>query len=77
MRVATLVGLLLIVLGIGALAYQGISYQTQEKILDIGSLEATTQTTKTIPIPPILGAISVIAGVSVVIATARQGAMAA
>ena len=74
MKAATLVGLLLIVLGIGALAYQGISYKSQEKIIDLGALEASAETTKTIPIPPIVGAIAVIAGVSVVIATARHGA---
>lgn len=77
MKSARLVGLLLIVLGIGALAYQGISYKSQEKILDIGSLEATVETTKTIPLPPILGVIAVIAGVSVVVATSRKGATSA
>ncbi len=76
MKSATLVGLLLIVLGIGALVYQGISYKTQEKILDIGSLEATAETTKTIPISPIVGVIAVVSGVAVVIATTRNGATA-
>jgi len=77
MKSATLIGLLLIVLGIGALAYQGFSYKTQEKILDIGSLEATAETTKTIPVPPILGVLAVVGGVAIVIATARGGATAA
>ncbi len=77
MKTATLVGLLLIVLGIGALAFQGISYKSEEKILDIGSIEATAETTKTIPISPIVGGLAVIAGVAVVIATARGGIKAA
>jgi uncharacterized membrane protein YidH (DUF202 family) len=77
MKSATLVGLLLIVLGIGALVYQGISYKSQEKILDIGSIEATAVTTKTIPISPIVGVIAVVSGVAVVIATARHGATSA
>ena len=77
MKSATLIGLLLIVLGIGAFVYQGFSYKTQEKILDIGSLEATAETTKTIPVPPILGVIAVVGGVAIVIATARGGATAA
>ena len=75
MKAATLVGLLLIVLGIGALAYQGISYKSEEKIFDIGSIEATAETTKTIPISPIVGAIAVIAGVTVVSSSGRRGAM--
>ena len=41
MKSATLIGVLLIVLGIGALAYQGFTYTTEEKILDIGPIEAT------------------------------------
>jgi len=77
MKSATLVGILLIVLGLGALAYQGFSYKVTEKILDIGPIEATSETTKTIPVPPILGVVAVIGGVAIVIATARGGASAA
>ena len=77
MKSATLVGLLMIVLGLGALIYQGISYKSQEKILDLGSIEATAETTKTIPISPIVGVIAVVSGVAVVIATGRTGTTAA
>ncbi len=68
---ATLIGALLIIFGIGALAYQGFSYKSEEKILDIGPIQATKETTKTIPLPPIVGAISLIGGIAVVIATSR------
>jgi uncharacterized membrane protein YidH (DUF202 family) len=77
MKSATLIGILLIVLGIGALAYQGFSYKITEKILDIGPIEATAETTKTIPVPPILGVLAVIGGAVIVIATARGGTAAA
>ena len=77
MKAATLIGVLLIVFGIGALAYQGFSYKSEEKILDIGPLQATRETTKTIPLPPIVGAIALIGGIGVVIATSRRGAAAA
>ena len=73
MKSATLIGILLIVLGIGALAYQGFSYKSEEKFLDIGPIEATKETTKTIPVPPILGVVAVIGGVAIVFATARGG----
>ena len=73
MKAATLIGILLIVFGIGALAYQGFSYESEEKILDIGPLQATRETTKTIPLPPIVGAIALIGGIGVVIATSRRG----
>ena len=77
MKAATLIGILLIVLGLGALAYQGFSYKSTEKILDIGPIEAISETTKTVPIPPILGVLAVIGGVAIVFATARGGPRAA
>ena len=49
------IGLVLIVLGIGALAYKGITYTTREKIIDIGPLKASADTRKTIPLSPLLG----------------------
>ena len=50
MKSATMIGIALIVLGVVALAYQGITYTTQEKVIDIGPIEATATTEKTIPI---------------------------
>ena len=76
MKSATLVGLALILLGIAALAYQGFSYKSEEKVLDIGPIQATAETTKTIPIPPIVGALALVGGVAIVITTARGGARA-
>jgi uncharacterized membrane protein HdeD (DUF308 family) len=77
MKAATLIGVLLIVFGIGVLAYQGFSYKSEEKILDIGPIQATRETTKTFPLPPVVGAIALIGGIAVVIATSRSGATAA
>lgn len=55
MKSITLTGILLIVLGVLIFAYKGITYSKREKIVDIGPIEATKETRKTIPIPPILG----------------------
>jgi uncharacterized membrane protein len=77
MKTATLIGIVMIVLGIGALAYQGISYTSQEKILDIGPIEATTETTKTIPLPPIVGGVALVGGIALIIATTRRGELTA
>ena len=77
MKAATLIGTLLIVLGIGALAYQGFTYTSEEKILDIGPIEATQETTKTIPLPPIVGALSLVGGIVLVVMGARGGRLAA
>jgi uncharacterized membrane protein HdeD (DUF308 family) len=77
MKAATLVGIFLIVLGIARLAYQGLTYTTREKVLDVGPIEATTEKTKTIPIPPVAGAIALVGGVAIVIASMRNGERAA
>ena len=66
-----LLGIVLIVLGIVALAYQGITYTTHKKVLDICPIQATKEEHNTIPIPPILGVLALIGGV-VIIATDRR-----
>jgi hypothetical protein len=74
MKPAMLIGVLMIVLGVCALAYQGFSYKSEEKILDIGPIQATRETTKTIPLPPIVGALALIGGIGVVVLASRGGA---
>jgi hypothetical protein len=68
MKTAPLIGIILIVLGVVSLAYQGITYTTHKKVLDIGPLQATTEQHKTIPLPPILGGIALLGGVVLVLA---------
>lgn len=67
-----IVGLILIVLGVVALAYGGISYTRREKVLDVGPIEATAETRETIPLPPLLGALSLVGGVALMIAGSRR-----
>ena len=57
------VGILLIVLGALALAYQGIDYTRQKKVLDVGSVHLTKETHEQIPLPPILGGLALAGGV--------------
>ncbi|HEX4076133.1 MAG TPA: hypothetical protein VHX49_12105 [Candidatus Acidoferrales bacterium] len=71
MKAASAVGLVLIVLGVIALAYQGITYTTHKKVLDVGPLQATTEQHKTIPLPPILGGVVVLGGVVLLLAGRR------
>jgi uncharacterized membrane protein HdeD (DUF308 family) len=72
MKPPMLVGIILIVLGIVALAYQGITYTTREKVLDIGPVEATAEKQKTIPLPPIVGGLALVSGVILVATAARK-----
>ena len=59
MKPAMMFGILLIVLGALALAYQGFNYTKQEKVLDVGPIHATAEEQKHVSIPPILGALGV------------------
>jgi hypothetical protein len=67
-----LVGVALIILGVIALAYQGITYTTREKIIDIGPLKASVDKEKSIPLPPIVGGLALAGGVILVIVGARR-----
>jgi len=67
MKTASIVGILLIVLGVIALGYQGISYTTQKKIVDVGPIQATKTEHKTIPLPPIVGGIALIGGIALLV----------
>jgi len=66
-----ILGIALIILGVIAFAYQGITYTTQEKVLDVGSLKATVEKEKTIPLPPIVGAAALVGGI-VLLAMGRK-----
>jgi uncharacterized membrane protein YidH (DUF202 family) len=67
-----LIGVLLIVFGLVALAVGGFSYTKQEKILDIGPIHATNEEHKTIPISPIAGVVAVAAGIALVVVDTRK-----
>jgi hypothetical protein len=67
MKPIMILGLLLIALGIGAFAYQGITYTTREKIIDIGPIHASADTEKTIPLSPVVGGLAIVCGVGLVI----------
>jgi hypothetical protein len=67
-----LVAIALVVLGIIALLYGGISYTKREKVLDIGPIEATTQTRKTIPLPPLFGALAIVGGIALFVVEGRK-----
>jgi hypothetical protein len=62
----------LVVLGGITLAYQGITYTTRETVIDVDPLEATVEKQKTIPLPPVLGAVTLAGGIDVVIVGRRR-----
>jgi uncharacterized membrane protein YidH (DUF202 family) len=72
MKPAGIIGILLIVIGVVALAYGGFSYTKREKVIDAGPLQVSADREKTIPFPPIIGGACLVGGVVLVIAGSRK-----
>ena len=73
MKTYTLTGIILIVIGIIAFAYQGITYTTREKVVDIGPIQVTADKTKTLPLPPIVGAVVLVGGIILLVMGNKKG----
>lgn len=71
MKATTVLGIILVVLGILSFAYQGINYTTNKKVADIGPVHATKEEHHTIPLPPVLGGLALVGGIVLVIAGAK------
>ncbi len=67
MKTYTVVGVLLILLGVIAFTYQGINYTTRDKAVDLGPIQITTETKRQIPLPPIVGGIALAGGIALLI----------
>ena len=72
MKSIFLVGIILVVLGALALAYQGFNYTHQEKVLDVGPIHATAEEHEHVSIPPLLGGLALVGGIVLVVAGARK-----
>jgi hypothetical protein len=72
MKPATIVGILLIVLGIAGFAIGGISFTHEKKDVDLGPIQVSHEQKSTIPISPILSVVALVAGVGLVAVGARS-----
>jgi hypothetical protein len=71
MKVGTLVGLILVVLGVVGVAYGGITYSQKREVAHVGPVQVTTREEHTIPISPIIGGVAILAGAALIIAVRR------
>lgn len=67
MKPAGILGIILIIIGIIALAYGGFSYTQREKVIDAGPLQVSADKEKTVPLPPILGGLCLVGGIVLVV----------
>jgi hypothetical protein len=72
MKTISWIGILFVVAGALALAYQGINYTRQETVLDIGPIHATAEKHERVALPPVLGGLALIGGVVMLVLGARQ-----
>jgi hypothetical protein len=72
LKAATIVGIILIALGIVGFAVGGISFTHEKKDVDLGPVQVSHKQTKTVPISPVLSTVSLVAGVGLVIVGARN-----
>jgi len=72
MKSTALIGILLIVIGVVALAYQGITYTRRDTIMNLGPIHAEADREHTIPLPPIIGVTAIVGGIVLVVAGAKK-----
>jgi len=74
MKPMAIAGIILIVVGLAALAFGGFSYTTRETVVDLGPLQATAERERSFPLPPVAGVTAVAAGVALLVVGMRKRA---
>ena len=72
MKPVTIVGILLVIIGVIGLAYGGISYTKDKTVVDLGPIKATAEERKTIPVPPIVGGLALVGGIVLLVTGAKK-----
>ena len=73
MKPITWLGILLVILGALALAYQGFNYTRQERVLDVGPIHATAEKHERVSIPPLLGGLALAGGIALFVVGLKRG----
>lgn len=74
MKPIMIIGIVLIVLGVAGIVFQGVTYTTCEKIAEVGDIKVTAEKQKTVPLPLIMGGLALVGGIAIVIVAARNPA---
>jgi drug/metabolite transporter (DMT)-like permease len=73
MKPLMIIGIVLIVIGVIALAYGGFSFTTSEKVAEVGPLKIEKEKTRSVSLPPVLGGLALFGGIVLVVVGARKG----
>jgi hypothetical protein len=73
MKPIAMLGVVLVLVGVAGLVYEGLTYTSRETVLDIGPIQATVEETKTIPISPIASGVAIVAGLGLLLVERRKG----
>ena len=73
MKTNAVIGIILLVIGIIAFAYQGITYTTREKVVDLGPIHMSADRTRTVPMTPIVGAVALAGGIVLLVMGIKKG----
>jgi hypothetical protein len=68
MKTTAVLGIILAIIGVISLAYQGFTYTTQKKAVDLGPIEITKNERHTVPLPPIIGVVALVGGIVLIVA---------
>lgn len=72
MKTTAVIGILLIILGVVSLAYQGITYTKDKETVDLGPVEFDVKEKDTIPLPPVIGGVALVGGILMVVVSKRR-----
>jgi hypothetical protein len=72
MKPVSLAGIVLVVLGALALAYQGFDYTRRDHVLDVGPMHVTAETQRRVPISPILGGLALVGGIALLVVGSKK-----
>ncbi len=67
MKNLTIAGVILMIVGVVLLVYQGFSYNREKTVIDVGPVHATATTKERFPIPPMVGWVVTAGGAALLI----------
>ena len=71
MKPVAVLAIILIVIGVIALAYGGFSFTTREKVAEVGPLKIEKNKTRSVPLSPVLGVLALVGGVALLVVARR------